>query len=353
MICQNCQEEVADLSFCPYCGYRLDGPAEYPPQEHNPHGKPSKRVRRRRFLRRWLLPLLILIAVIAFGVLSMAMRGFNDGVQERNREIQQQAEIHFNRGSVYLETGWYQMAAAEFEEALRLVPDHAEAEGNLRIAQIKQTVTPSPTPPPPTPSPTPTATPVLPTPTPEQVIIPVTDILFNDAQAYYEDQEWEQAISKLEQLRNEDITYKSDQVAEMLFQSYYHYGLELDEQGLVEAAISQYSRALTLRPRHPEVEPLRRRADLYQSALDAWDVNWEKVVNFLTALYALAPDYRDTSERFYQACTTLAQALVKQERYCAASVLYQQALEIRDDDPKIVKLEDDTRYLCQFWAWFI
>lgn len=343
MICGNCHAEVADSAFCPHCGHRLNGDGEHSSQPQGVLRRLSKPQRQGGFTRRWILPLLLLLVVIAFGVLGLALSGFRDGQRERDLATQREAEIHYHRGDVYLEVGWYQMAEAEFEAALRLVPDYAGARDKLRIAQVEQTVTPSPTP---SPSSTPTSTPVVPTSTPAVVVIPVAQVLFEEGQAHFEEKEWDQAILKFEQLRAEDITFQSDQVNEMLFDSYYNYGLELDQQDMVESAIRQYSRALDIR-RDPEVETLRRRADLYRSALDVWNVDWESTVNYLTALHLLAPDYKDTADRLYQAAIEYAEIVVKQERYCAAAELYEQALEIRGPDEEIAKLESDTRLLCQ------
>ncbi|MHC4717585.1 MAG: zinc ribbon domain-containing protein, partial [Planctomycetota bacterium] len=218
MICQYCQAEVEDLAFCPHCGHRLDERAESPPQELDPTGKSGSGARRRRVLRRWVLPFLILLVVIAFGVLAMALMGFRDGSQQRDLASRHQAEIHYNRGLIYLEWGQYELAEAEFEEAVRLVPGYTEADDRRRLAQVKQTVTPSPTP---SPSATPTATPPTPpTATPPIVVVPITQALFEESQAHYEHGEWEQAISKLEQLRAQDITYRAQETVDMLVQSH-------------------------------------------------------------------------------------------------------------------------------------
>jgi tetratricopeptide (TPR) repeat protein len=286
---------------------------------------------------------LLLLVVIAFGVLGLALTGFRDGQRDRDLATQREAAIHYERGQVYLEVGWYQMAEAEFEAALRLAPNYADARDKLQTAQAEQTITPSPTP---SPSSTPTSTPVVPTSTPAVVVLPVSQVLFEEGREHYANQEWDQAISKLEQLRAEDITFQADQVNEMLFDSYHSYGLELEQQDMVESAIRQYSRALDIR-RDPEVETLRRRADLYRSALDVWSVNWESTVNYLTALHLLAPDYKDTADRLYQASIEYAEIVVRQERYCAAAELYEQALEIRGEDAEMAKLESDARHLCQ------
>jgi tetratricopeptide (TPR) repeat protein len=331
MICPSCRAEVKDSPFCPQCGHRL---------QEIPLGKPGRRTRRRLFLRRWVLPLFLLLVVIAFSVLALALRGFQDGIQDRDRANHRQAEILYNRGEVYLELGQWQLAEAHFEEALRLAPDYAEAQDKLQIAQAKQTVTPSPTPPPPTP------TPVPPTPTPEVIVVPLVDVLYAEGKAHYEAEEWELAIAKLEQLRIEDINYESEQVTEMLFESHKAYGQILDQEDQIEAAILQYDRALDLRPRNPEVSELRRQADLYQSALNDWGIDWESVINFLIALYHVSPEYKDTTERLYGACITYGEEMVKQERYCTASEYYEQAVKIRDDDATVVKREEDTSHLC-------
>ena len=331
MICPDCKAEIPDYAYCPHCGRptgRTAG-AMYPV---------SRRIR--TVFRRWVLPIVILVVVIAFGVLAMALQGFRDGTQERDLANRHQADVLYNRGEAYLECGQYQLAEAHFKEALRLVPSHAGAEDKLAMSQARQTVTPSPT------SPPPTSTPVIPTPTPEVVVVPLTDVLYDEGRAHYERGDWQAAISTLQQLRLEDINYSVETVTEMLFDSHYRLGMELDDQGQVEAAILQYDRALDLKPRHPLVSELRRRADLYQSALTDWAVDWESVVNFLIALYHLAPDYKDATDRLYDACLEYGHLLIKNERYCAASRVFGQAAEIRADDEDVLKKEADTAYLC-------
>ena len=344
MICESCQAPIEDLPFCPYCGHRRSDQTESTARGHALPDKLVRRARRRRLLQRFGVPALLLVVIIFFGVLWLALTGFRDGVQERNLATLHQAEIHYNRGLIYLDWGQYQMAEAEFEEAARLVPGYAEAEAKWRVAQLKQTVTPSPTPSPTT-APTPTL--VKPTPTPERVIVPVAQVLLEQAQVYFQKQQWEQAISSLEQLRVEDASYHADQVVEMLFLSHKNYGVALEAEGMLEEAISHYDSALYLRRRDPEVEEFRQRADLYLRALGVWNADWGRVVVNLTALNALAPGYKDTAERLYQACTVQGQVLIKQERYCAAAELYQQALRIHADDPQVVKLQDDTSHLCR------
>jgi tetratricopeptide (TPR) repeat protein len=343
MICKNCQAEVADLPYCPHCGSRLDSKGMASSQQASSPHRSTRHARRRRFLRQWLLPLFALLAIIAFGVLGLALMGFRDGSQDRELANRQQAEIHYNRGQVYLEVGQYQLAEAEFEEAVRLSPGYAAAEQNRRIAQIRQTVTPTTTP---SPTATPPPTPVPPTSTPEVVLVPITQALYEEGLAHYENGEWQEAISKLEQLRNEDATYRSEQVIDMLVKSHAAYAQQLEEQDQVEEAISHYDSALFLKRRDPELEEKRRRADLYMKGTGVWGLDWETAIVNLTALYALAPDYRDTAQRLYDAATTYARALIKTERYCAAAELCEQALKIRDDDPEIVKLEDDARHIC-------
>jgi tetratricopeptide (TPR) repeat protein len=344
VICESCQAPIEDLPFCPYCGHRQSGQAAPAAGDHTLSDKAIRCAQRKRLLQRLAVPTLLLVVIIVFGVLGLALSGLRDGIQERNRSVQHQAEVRYNRGLIYLEWGQYQMAEAEFEEAVRLVPGYADAEAKWRVAELKQTVTPTPAP---SPTPTPTATPVRPTPTPERVIVPVAQVLFEQAQAYYQKQQWEDAISSLEQLLDEDANYQSDQVVEMLFLSHKNYGVSLEAEDMLEEAISHYDSALYLRRRDPEVEEFRQRADLYLRALGFWNADWSRVVVNLTALNALSPDYKDTAERLYQACTIQGQALIKQERYCAAAELYQQALKVHADDPEVVKLQDDTSHLCR------
>jgi tetratricopeptide (TPR) repeat protein len=344
MICQNCQAEVTDLPYCPHCGFRLDGKDDHPPQNTTLPTSDIKRARRHRFRRRWILPLFALLAIIAFGILGLALMGFRDGSRDRELANQHQAEIHYNRGLVYMEWGQYQLAEAEFEEAVRLSPGYMQADRSRRTAQAEQVVTPTTTPQP-TALPSPTI--ALPTSTPAVVVVPVAQALYEQGLAHFERGEWQEAISTLEQLRSEDATFRSEQVLEMLVDSHTTYAGQLEEQDQIEEAISHYDSALFLKRRDPELEEKRRRADLYMKGTGVWGLDWDTAIINLTALYALAPDYRDTAQRLYDATTTYAHELIKSERYCAAAELYEQALNIHDDDPEIVKLEDDARHICQ------
>lgn len=298
-------------------------------------------------MRRWLLPIVLLLVVIAFGILGLALKGFRDGTAEQVLERQLQAEIHANRGDVWMQCGQYEMAEAEFQEALRLVPNYTEAERNLELARLEQTVTPTATPTmAPTALPEVTATTALPTPTTQVVIVPETEVLFDEGAAHYAAQEWEEVIAKLTEVRKLDGAFRSQEVIDMLFQSHYQYGLELDEQGILEEAIAHYDAALYLRPRVQEIEDQRRWADLYSRALGVWQIDWERAIKNLTSLYIQNPDYKDAATRLHTACVAQAQVMVDQQRWCNAAELYEQAVELDPEDLESVELESKTRRLC-------
>jgi tetratricopeptide (TPR) repeat protein len=337
--CPNCQQQVPDLAYCPHCGHKLETVS--PTDE-----KQKRRARRKAFMRRWVLPLVLLLVVVAFGILGLALQGFRDGTADQMFKKQQQADIHYNRGLVWMQCGQYEMAEAEFQEALRLVPDYSTAGEQLALARLEQTVTPTPTL---TPTATPTAPPpatAIPTPTVQLVMVPETDLLFKEAVAHFENEEWEEAIAKLIQVRQLDGTYKAEEVVDMLFQSHFRYGLELDEQGVLEDAIAHYDAALHLRPRIQEIEDQRRWTDLYSRALGVWQIDWERVITNLTSIFIQNPDYKDTATRLYTACITQAQVMVDQQRWCNAAELYEQAIEIDGEEETIVELESQTRRLC-------
>ncbi len=332
--CPNCQKQVQKLSYCPHCGCQLDA---------SPIDKKSeKRARRRAFTRRWILPIVLLLVVIAFGILGLALKGFRDGTAEQLLRKRHQADIHYNRGLVWLQVGQPEMAEAEFQETLRLVADYPDAAAQIQTAQVQQTVTPTPAA---TTTAASTRTPLVPTPTTQVIVIPATEILFKEAQAHYKNQEWEEAISKLTQIRELDGTFNADQVVEMLFQSHYRYATELDKQGILEDAIAHYDAALHIRPRVQEIEDLRRWADLYSRALGVWEVDWERVITNLTSIYLQNPTYKDVPNRLYMACITQAQIMADQQRWCAASELYEQALKVHNQDASLTEQERQERQI--------
>ncbi|MBN1581496.1 MAG: tetratricopeptide repeat protein [Anaerolineae bacterium] len=336
MRCPNCQEQVLDLAFCPHCGHKLEA-ASLPDQP------PSRRARRRAFVRRWILPVVLLLVVVAFGILGLALKGFRDGTEEQMLARQRQADIHFNRGEVWMQCGQYEMAEAEFQEALRLVPDYPDIGPKLELARLEQTVTPTAEP---TATPQATPTTAMPTPTTQVIVVPETEVLFDEGVEHYQAQEWEEAIANLTQVRQLDSTYKTEEVVDMLFQSHYQYGLELAEQGVLEDAIAHFDAALYLHPRVQDIEDQRRWADLYSRALGVWQVDWERVIKNLTSVYIQNPEYKDTAPRLRTACITQAQVMVDQQRWCNAAELYEQAIAIDAEDETIVELESKTRRLC-------
>ncbi len=336
VICSNCGQNTPDLTFCPHCGTRLDA---------NVDAKSLRRARRKAIFRRWALPLLLLLVILCFGILGMALKGFRDGAAEQLARKQHQADVHFNRGMVWLQVGQYEMAEAELEETLRLVADYPEANEYLHMAQQKQTVTPSPTA---ADQPTATIAPsATPTATVQVIVIPAVEVLFEEAQAHYEKQEWEKAISKLAQIRELDSTFKTETVVEMLFQSHYQYAQELDAEDALEDAISHYDAALQLRPRVQEIEDQRRWADLYQRALGVWQVDWERVIKNLTTIYIQNTEYKDIDNRLYIACISQAEVMQDQQRWCNAAELYEQAIDINNSDKEISEQEQATRRIEQ------
>lgn len=336
IICSNCGQNAPNLTYCPHCGTRLDAAVDT---------KSLRRARRKAIMRRWILPLLLLLVVICFGILGMALQGFRDGAAEQLARKQHQADIHFNRGMVWLQVGQYEMAEAELEETLRLVADYPEADGYLQMAQQKQTVTPSPTA---MEEPTATVMPTsTPTPTTQVIVVPAVEVLFEEAQAHYQNREWEDAISKLTQIRELDSTFETETVVEMLFQSHYNYAQELDAEDALEDAISHYDAALQLHPRVQEIEDQRRWADLYLRGLGVWEIDWERVIKNLTTIYIQNPEYKDIDNRLYTACVSQAELMQDQQRWCSAAELYEQAIDINTDDKEISQEEQEARHIEQ------
>ncbi len=334
IICSNCQQPAPNLNYCPHCGTPIPTDAQS-----------QRRARRRAFFRRWILPLLLLLVVIAFGILGMAMQGFRDGTNEQLLRKQHQADIHFNRGMVWLQVAQYEMAEAEFEETLRLVADYPEAAEYLQMARLKQTITPAPTLTQ-TPSVTQTAEPTD-TPTSQVIVVPATQVLMEEAQKHYQNQEWEEAISKLTQIRELDSEFESEAVLDMLFESHYRYAQALDAEGAIQDAISHYDAALQIRPRVQEIEDQRRWADLYQRALVVWGIDWERVIKNLTTIYIQNTQYKDIDNRLYTACISQAELMQDQQRWCNAAELYEQAIDINANDTEITEEERQARRIEQ------
>jgi Tol biopolymer transport system component len=79
---------------------------------------------------------------------------------------------------------------------------------------------------------------------------------------------------------------------------------------------------------------------LYLAARDHWGVNWAEAIRRLREIYALAPGYRDTARRLFQAHVAYGDLLTAQGESCPAEAQYQAALRLFDDPAVQAKAQE-------------
>ncbi|HDH09709.1 MAG TPA: tetratricopeptide repeat protein, partial [Chloroflexi bacterium] len=313
MYCDNCGAKVSDRSpFCPYCGYEFSG------RKANPARK-----ERRQMVLIWLVRFALVATFLLLAFLGVGALGVYQGLRERDRLTQEAAAEHYSLGLAHLEKGEYELALAEFELVLRLVPDYRDTRDRVEEIKVKLQTQATPT---------------------SEIRSQAADLLYAQAQTFYEEKKWEEAALKLEQLRNLDPDYKPQAVKGLLFSTYRQWGLELVNKDRMEEAIHYLDKALELRA-DDEVAAQRKLAALYLNAISYWGADWERAIEAFNELYRLEPGYKDVEQRLHDAYVHYGDLLANRGQWCLAQEQYAMAVRIKPDQAIEDKRIDANR-LC-------
>jgi serine/threonine protein kinase/outer membrane protein assembly factor BamD (BamD/ComL family) len=189
----------------------------------------------------------------------------------------------------------------------------------------------------PGPSPTPTAvvtlTPAGPTATPA----PTAADLFATCDSAVKDERWTDAATACERVRAAQADY--DGLADALAKTYVALGKQaLDAKADLDGALDNFGKALAARPDDAEADQQRIWAQSYKEGDAALaNENWPEATDKLEALYAVAPNYLESSDsggvkkKLYQARLGWGQALLKDGSYADALRRCRGALELVPD----------------------
>ena len=324
MLCDRCGAKIKkDFALCPYCGHRIG--------EDGDRG--LKRGRLAIFPTRqqlfpnwvWLLGFGLFIGCILMSVLGVGLAGVYEGLQERVALARQEAEGHYDRGIAHLEEGDYNLAEAEFREALRLAPDYWEAADKLQEvrAQIAAIATPT-----------------------SETRNEAVDLLYQQAQELYNQKNWIEAALELERLRGFDPYYERENVTEMLFSSYYNMALDLVNKDRLEEALRSFDKALEVKPNDPDVLVQKELTSLYLTGLGYWETDWVRAIESFSAIYQIDPEYKDVEQRLYEAYLSQGDLYASEEAWCLAEESYEQAADL-DSSEDVIARRDDAAYRCQ------
>jgi tetratricopeptide (TPR) repeat protein len=253
---------------------------------------------------------LSLAGILAVVIAGAAYGGYRAGLGERDRQLRatRAAELkqQYVLGVADLAAGRPSLAAERFEYILNLEPDYPGAAEKLAEARAALSSTATP---PPSPTPLPAS------------LDPVE--IFALAQQAYTSQDWEGVISLLARLHALDPDYKAVEADGMLFVALRNRGAARIAAGdEMEAGIADLNQAEKFGPLDTEAVNYRAWARLYLNAQSFWGLNWELAIENLRLLYALAPNFHDTAQKYYQATLNYAAQLAASGDVCAAAEQY-------------------------------
>ncbi len=327
MLCDRCGAEIEkDFVLCPYCGHRIGEGGDHALGRGQVAVFPTREQLFPHWV--WLLGFGLFIGCILMSVLGVGIAGIYGGLKERAVLTRQQAEEHYNRGLTHIEEGDYNLAEAEFREALRLAPDYWEAADKLREVRAQVAAIATPT---------------------SETRNEAVDLIYQQAQELYSQRSWIETALKLEQLRGLDPYYERENVTEMLFSSYYNMALDLVDKDRLEEALRSFDEALEVKPGDPEALVQRELTSLYVTGLDYWEADWVRAVESFLAIYQIDPAYKDVEQRLYDAYLNHGDLYASEEAWCLAEERYEQAAAL-DSNEGIITKRDDAAYRCQMAA---
>lgn len=325
MLCDRCGAKIQeDFVLCPYCGHKIGADDDRALERGRVAIFPTRAQLFPHWV--WLLGFGLFIGCILLSVLGVGLAGVYGGLQERVALARQEAEEHYNRGLAYLEEEDYNLAEAEFREALRLAPDYREAADKLREVKAQVAAIATPT---------------------SEIRNEAVDLTYQQAQELYNQQNWLEAALKLTQLRDLDPFYERENVTEMLFSSYYNMALDLVDKGRLEEALRSFEEALKVKPNDPDVLMQKELASLYLTGLGFWEADWVRAIESFLAIYQVDPEYKDVEQRLYDAYLNHGDLYASEEAWCLAEERYEQAVALDSSDEDIIAKRDDAAYRCQ------
>ncbi len=263
--------------------------------------------------------LLLMLVVLA----GAGYAGYQAGLSQRlvQEQATQVADLahQYELGVGDLQAGRYEVAAVRFEYILQLDPHYRDA--NQKLVEARQalaaTATPSASP---SPTPPPTATETH----------EAADI-FSQAQTEYAAQDWDAVISTLSHLHAVDPSYEAVKASGMLYVALRSRGIARILGDEMETGMYDLDQAEAIGPLDGEALNYRAWARLYLAARSYWDLDWRESMQILQQLYVLAPYFRDTSVRLYQATVKYADQLAKTGDDCTAAIHYAEAQALSPD----------------------
>jgi tetratricopeptide (TPR) repeat protein len=288
---------------------------------------PAAKINRSKWI--WLGVLMVLVMVLAGSGIGYASAMRAREVEQNNQRLIL-ATTQYELGLVDQEHGNLGSAKNRFEYVLSIYPEFPGIEAKLvevgfMIAQndgelIIPTVGPEPTPT--------VAITVVPTKSTSS-----TTLLYNQARAQLEGQDWEGLYTTLSAMREIDPAYKAMEVDGMWYITLRNRGIRLIQGGQLEPGLYNFALAEQFAPIDADAESYRTWARMYINAGSHWMINWYAAVEGFASLYSLVPQLRDSSgitvtQRYTRALTGYGDFLQASYDFCNAAASYRQAASV-------------------------
>ncbi len=259
------------------------------------------------------------VPALTFVVFACAMGGLIAGsgylgYQSGEKEVQARqttaasARIveSFKRGQEFMAAGNYVLAQAHLEEVLRLQPGNSGARNLLATVTVAQ-------------RPTPTIAPTV-------VIVDVGATL-REAQAAFDNNDWDTAIALAEQLAKTQPDYERARVTQLRFDALVARGAERlrGEEDQIESGLFDLDLAAEIQALPDRLEGERRTAGAYVEAVRYFGVDWNEAIARLSRLPA---GYRDVGRRLIDAYVLAGDAYANLEDWCPAESKYADGLKV-------------------------
>ena len=282
---------------------------------------------------------------------GLGIKAVVDGLGDRPILARQTAEAHYQLGLAHEQAGEYELAEAEFNMALMLDPSVSRAREQLRSVKATLAARPTPT---------------------SDMFVQVVNSKLAEAETLIAEQNWAEAVERLNQVRDlapdfetqrvsdmlalasqnlaeqysataeeliqqqkwaeaiEQLTrlrtlapnFRPERVSELLYMAHYNLGTLYVASGRVEEAMHEFERARDERPGDPEASRQVDMASLYVSAMSVWGKDWAAVIDYLEQLFTLSTDYLDVRTRLYQAYDAYGDELAARRDWCQAEKQY-------------------------------
>ena len=234
--------------------------------------------------RRTVVLLGILLVLIGVGIASWF--GYQAGVsirlQNQAGQVALQAATQFQMGVQNQTDGLLDLAQQRFEYVISLDPNFPGAQQKLAEVLMARQIT------------------IIPTEVPTPTLTPTPDMrgeqdLFAQIVQFLKDSKWTSAITAINTLRAKNLSYRTVDVDGLYYIALRGEGLVKISNGDLEGGIYDMTLVERFGPLDNFAAGLRTWARLYLNGASFWDVDWEKVLNYFTDIYAAVPNLRDGS----------------------------------------------------------